>query len=271
MKWAKQLNIDIIHCYFNTILRIPNQPYRRDFHTRWTTLHPENPLTERRIFDQQRVITKKANTQENIRRAWITRLEIHQLRNDVSREIENERNPQQNELNNAGFAIEDEHADLPHNIIPPEGNAIEQPNDISENELLKIKKTLVNAYAESIVNPFDKRFNLRKPGRKTIKKLEESLEKVNDVTEATPLLTEKIDVTSLNQLTYATAITAIKTARVENECIIKKRNNRRKGDWTFNMNRRINELRAEISKISQMNDPRPSPKMKRNTNSMKTK
>ena len=97
------------------------------------------------------------------------------------------------------------------------------------------------------------------------------MEKVNDVIEATPLLTEKIDVTSLNQLTYATAITAIKTARVENECIIKKRNNRRKGDWTFNMNRRINELRADISKISQMNDPRPSPKMKRNTNSMKTK
>ena len=113
---------------------------------------------------------------------------------------------------------------------------------------------------------------MRKPGRKTIKKLEESLEKVNDVIEATPLLTEKIDVTSLNQLTYAAAITAIKTARAENECIKKKRNiNRRKGDWTLNMNRRINELRADISKISQMSDPRLSPKMKRNTNLMKTK
>ena len=98
------------------------------------------------------------------------------------------------------------------------------------------------------------------------------MEKVNDVIEATPLLTEKIDVTSLNQLTYGAAITAIKTARVENQCIIKKRNiNRRKGDWTFNMNRRINELRADISKMSQINDSKPSPKMKRNTNSMKTK
>ena len=196
--------------------------------------------------------------------------EIHQLRNNVSREIENERNPQQNELNNADVAIEGEHADLPHNIIPPEENAIEQPNDINENELLKLKKTFVNAYAESIVTPFDKRFNLRKPGRKTIKNLEESLEKVNDVIEATPLLTEKIDVTS--RFTLRCTITAIKNARVENECIIKKRNiNRRKGDWTFNMNRRINEPRADISKISQMNDPRPSPKMKRNRNSMKTK
>ena len=175
MKWTKQLNIDIIRCYFNTILRISNQPYRRDFHARWTTLHPENPLAKQRICNQQRVIIKKANTQENIRGAWITRHEIHQLKNNVSRETENERNPQQNELNNADVAIKGEHADLPHNIIPPEDNAIEQPNDIHENELLKIKKTLVNAYAESIVTPFDKRFNLRKPERKTIKKLEESL------------------------------------------------------------------------------------------------
>ena len=82
---------------------------------------------------------KNANTQENIRSAWITRHEIHQLRNNVSREIENERNPQQNQLNNADVAIEGEHADLPHNIIPPEENAIEQPNDINENELLKIR------------------------------------------------------------------------------------------------------------------------------------
>ena len=162
---------------------------------------------------------KKANTQENVRGAWITRHEIHQLRKDVSREIENERNPQQNELNNADVAIE---------TIPPEENAIEQPNYINENELLKIK-TLVNAYAESILTPFDKRFNLRKLRRKTTKKLEESLEKVSDAVEATPLLMEKVDVTSLNQLTYAAAITAIK------------RNiNRRKGDWTFNMNWRIN-------------------------------
>ena len=162
---------------------------------------------------------KKANTQEKVRGAWITRHEIHQLRKDVSREIENERNPQQNELNNADVAIE---------TIPPEENAIEQPNYINENELLKIK-TLVNAYAESILTPFDKRFNLRKLRRKTTKKLEESLEKVSDAVEATPLLMEKVDVTSLNQLTYAAAITAIK------------RNiNRRKGDWTFNMNWRIN-------------------------------
>ena len=61
------------------------------------------------------------------------------MRNDVSVEIENERNPQQNEPNNADVAIEGEHVDLPHNIIPPEENTIKQPYNINENELLKIK------------------------------------------------------------------------------------------------------------------------------------
>ena len=76
---------------------------------------------------------------------------MHQVRNDVSREIENE-------LNNADVVIEGEHIDLPHNIILEE-NTIEQPNDINENKLLKIKETLVNDYAENTVTPFDERFN----------------------------------------------------------------------------------------------------------------
>ena len=143
---------------------------------------------------------KKANTQENIRGAWITRHEIHQLRKDVSREIENEKNRQQKEPNNADVAIESEHVDRPHNVIPPEENASKQPNGINENVLLKIKETLVNAYAKSIITPYNKRFNLRKAGRKTVKKLERFLEKINHVIEATPVLMEKIDVTSLNQL-----------------------------------------------------------------------
>ena len=86
------------------------------------------------------------------------------------------------------------------------------------------------------------------------------------------MLTKKFDVTSLNQLFYAAAVTLIKTAGAENECIIKKRNiSRRKEDRTFNMNQRINDLCPNIIKIPQMNNPRPSPKMKRNMTLMKIK
>ena len=157
--------IDIIHCYCNTILRIPNQPYRRDFHIRWATSRKPANRTEN-LWSAESDNEKSKHSSG----AWITRHEIHQLRNDVSREIENERNPQENKPNNADVATEGENVDLSHNTIPPEENAIEQPNDINENELLKIKETLVNAYAESIVIPFNKRFNLRKPGSETIKK-----------------------------------------------------------------------------------------------------
>ena len=78
------------------------------------------------------------------------------MRKDVSREIENERNPQQNEPNNADVGIEGEYISLPH-IIPP------KESDINGNELLKIKETFISAYAESVVTPFDKKFNLRTP------------------------------------------------------------------------------------------------------------
>jgi len=37
------------------------------------------------------------------------------------------------------------------------------------------------------------------------------------------------------------------------------------------MQKRINDLRADISRVSQMNDPNPSPKMRKNTNAMKNK
>ena len=43
------------------------------------------------------------------------------------------------------------------------------------------------------------------------------MEKVSNVIEAIPLLTQRIEVTSLNQFAYVTAITLIITARTENE------------------------------------------------------
>ena len=68
---------------------------------------------------------EKANTQESIRDVWIMQHEVHQSRNNVSREIKNERSPLQNEPNNADVVIEGEHVDPPHNIIPPEESTIE--------------------------------------------------------------------------------------------------------------------------------------------------
>ena len=37
-------------------------------------------------------------------------------------------------IHNKMSSTRTEHADLPHNIIPPEENVIEQPSDINKNE-----------------------------------------------------------------------------------------------------------------------------------------
>ena len=85
------------------------------------------------------------------------------------------------------------------------------------------------------------------------------------------MLTDISDVNQLNNLTYAAAITAINASNAQRSCIYRKSNkNKRKGDeWVFNMKRRIDNLRGDVSRLSQMRDPNPSSKMKKNNNAMR--
>ena len=58
---------------------------------------------------------------------------------------------------------------------------------------------------------------------------------------------------------------AIETAGIQRECISTKRQQqKRNNDWTFNMKRRIDDLRGDISRISQMSLSNPSTKIKKN-------
>jgi len=72
---------------------------------------------------------------------------------------------------------------------------------------------------------------------------------------------------------YAAAITAIKDSGAEKSCIYRKIDKKKKKSdkWEFGMKRHIDDLRADISRISQMRDPNPSTKMKKNNNAMKQK
>ena len=271
MKWTKQLNTDIIRCYFETIQRIPDQPYRKEFHNRWKEIHPESTLSEQRICDQQRTIMAKVNSRENTRGSWLTELEINQVRISVARQ-RNIENQIENEPPQEGNESDMNNVNQPDEIIPPVNEGIINQDQANINELHAVRDLLLDAYAESLSTPFNERLNLKKPGRKVLIKLQNALLKVNRTLEDIVLPTEIGDVTNLNHLVYAAAVTAIKIANLEKECIFKKRQNtKRREDWTFNMNRRINDLRSDISKVSQMNDPRPSSKMKRNSNSMRNK
>ena len=67
LKWSKEMNQDVMRCYFATILREPTKPYKKQFHERWMLPHLETTISEQRICDQQRQIMKKINTRENTR------------------------------------------------------------------------------------------------------------------------------------------------------------------------------------------------------------
>ena len=138
---------------------------------------------------------------------------------------------------------------------------------------MKIKEELVENYANSIVTPFEERVSFKKPNKNTLKTLKNSLGKVNKVLEDVALLTDICDVNQLNNLTYAAAITAINDTNAQNNCTYRKANNkqRKNDDWVFNMKRRIDNLRGDISRIVQMRGPNPSAKIRKNNNAMRQK
>lgn len=268
------MDTDIIRYYFNTILRIPNQPYRKEFYNRWVRLYPENRLTEQRICDQQRLILRKSNTRENTRGSWLTEMEITDVRTTIANEIEGEINDEPVVNNDE----EDQQADnIGENTIeePVHDAAQILPNQQQNGEdFTAIQEIILTKYAETIITPMEQRFSIIKPKSGNLKSLERSVWEVNRALENAPLLTEIFDVTQLDSVVYAAALTAIERAQLEKECILSptiQRQKKNNTNWTFNMERRINDLRGDISKISQMRDPNPSAKMKKNTNAMSNK
>jgi len=327
-KWTKEMNQNVVRCYYDTILTTPNAPYRRELHRKWPELYPETTHTEQRICDQKREIFKRAVG--NSRGNWLTHIEIEKIRinsarnheiiasqpREQPREQPNEQpgvdlgngNVEDRELNNEIFNLDNEP------ILP----MVDQTQE-TKNKLLSV-------YAESLVTPFSSRYEFKKPGKKVEKVLEKSLENVNKLLEDATLLTDitdvrrlndftytcalfairsanleknvsyqKInenkrkcqqtfgrrytanrditDVRRLNDFTYACALFAIRSANLEKECLLPKdkRKQKKNNNWEFNLQRRINDLRADISKVTQMAAEQSSPKMRRNTNSMKGK
>ena len=162
MKWTKEMNIDIIRCYFNTILRIPNQPYRKEFYNRWVTLYPENRLTEQRICEQQRLIMRKATTNENTRGSWLTEMEITDVQatiaNEIGGEINNEPVGQQAEVPNHQYQAE-EHQQQ-HQIA-------EEKQHVPGQEINADQQLIEELLAKATVTPFSDRIIFNKPGRKS--------------------------------------------------------------------------------------------------------
>lgn len=276
MKWTKRMNEDIILCYCNTILHLPNEPYRKEFHRRWNQLYPDLQLTEQRICDQKGIILTKSNTNENIRGNWLNRLEIEQIRTEIQQQIGN---GNQNQNQTPENEPEPDNNAEPQNNNPEEaanhplvGQQPDNQNEPGENEMTEIRRQIIEEYARTVITPLEDRKIIQKPSKKSGKILEREIEKVNQALEDAAVLTEISDVINLNNLVYASAIVSIENSQLQKECLPKKRiKPNKKHDWTVKMQNRINDIRTDISRASQMIDPNPSPKMRKNSNAMKNK
>ena len=138
--------------------------------------------------------------------------------------------------------------------------------------MTEIRRQIIEEYARTVITPLEDRKIIQKPSKKSGKILEREIEKVNQALEDAAVLTEISDVINLNNLVYASAIVSIENSQLQKECLPKKRiKPNKKHDWTVKMQNRINDIRTDISRVSQMTDPNPSPKMRKNSNAMKNK
>ena len=95
---------------------------------------------------------------------------------------------------------------------------------------------------------------------------------MNHVLEQSLITTENIS--ELNQLIYASTLIAIEDAQLVKQCIITPKQPKHVGRqkiWENKLSVRIDKLRSDVSKISQMNTSTSSIKIKRNTAEMRNK
>ena len=275
-KWTREMNENVVRCYFNAIQAVPNQPFRKEMYKNWKSIYPETEFTEQRISDQKREIFKKAESNQNIRGNWLTRIEIdviQQQTETVIDRIETGNVDDEIPANNDTQAEENMQGDvyILENEIHENGNS--ELTGEFQGEQFQLLDSVMNCYAETILTPFENRYNFRKPGKKVEKKLKILIDKVNKTLEDNAVLTNISDVNHLDAFVYACALTAIRSAGLEKHClsIQNEQKLKKKNDWQLNMRRRIDHLRGDISKINQIQIANPSEKIKRNNTKIKYK
>ena len=134
------------------------------------------------------------------------------------------------------------------------------------HDRLKIK------FKEAVLIEFGQRRRFKRPPKRYLNKLKQSIQNVNHVLEQSPITTENIS--ELNQLIYASTLIVIEDAQLVKQCIITPKQPRhveRQKIWENKLSIRIDKLHLDISKISQMNTSTSSIKIKRNTVEMRNK
>ena len=147
-------------------------------------------------------------------------------------------------------------------------------NDPLTEEEKALRDRLKITYEEAVLIEFGQRRRFKRPPKRSLNKLTQSIKNVNHVLEQSPITTENIS--ELNQLIYASTLIVIEDLQLQlvKQCIITPKQPKHVGRqkiWENKLSVRIDKLRSDISKISQMNTSTSSIKIKRNTAEMRNK
>ena len=269
-KWTKEMNTHIVRSYFTALKTAPTT-YRKAMYDKWKERYGEN-FSEQRICDQKRTIFLKARNDQNqrLRGNWLTQIEVDNIRHEINTEqpleIELEETPPDAD-------VETQQQEEPTVAESETNNAIEPPHDEPQRiedhhgqrvDARHIISTFEGHLMDAELSPFDKRKKFRKPGKTDLGKLTKSCNNINELIDVNKYQCN--DITSINDLTYAFAVTAIKTAGLEKACITSDRKNPEKKiqKWIIRIENTIKQLRKDISQIEQMNTLNPSRKIKLN-------
>ena len=282
IKWTKEMNKQIIRCYYIAI-KDPTTAYRKTLHAEWLKIYPDSSVTEQRVCDQKKEIFKHADNSKQPktnRGCWLTKTEIDDIKDKTTEDVNNIQ-PEKDERENANRLLTQDNMNAEE--IPKDHNLNKQKtqeniwNRQTNGENLKavsemnIINKLKELFEQAKLTPLSKRKSFKSPHKKIEHQLKEAITVVNDHIEA--IATDVSDLHELNCLIYASVILAIELSNLENQCYVKekKKINNRKDNWKQSFQRKVNSLRADISKIIQINNQNPSIKIRKNNAEMKRK
>ena len=264
MKWSRDMNIAIMRSHFKAMVLAPNT-YTKSMHEYFLEFFPRLAVTAQRVIDQKRTILKRAEDNKNrLRGQWLSKLEIQAIEDEIN--ILHQSTPTNN---NHSFTTSTNEQQDDRSEIQESNEHNNTDNNSHRDEILH---TIKVKFEEARMIDFSLRKRFQKPPKPKMKKLEESIKKVNEVMTDFDFCVD--DFTDFNCLLYATTLIAIERADLEKECIIKPKQPKHRGrklDWETKMNNPINNIRSDISQVSQMSENLNSAKVKRNSRRMKMK
>ena len=287
MKWDQIMNVAVVRSHFKALIENPDT-YSKRLHKNFKETYPDLDVTAQTVLDQKRTIFNKAcmNTSgtgraKKLLGAWISQawLDAINAEDDILYTGRNGHQNNQPSFNRNPDVDEIIRSDTAEHF---EDNMVDQNTGESENTtpindpLTEEEKALHDRlkikFEKAVLIEFGQRRRFKRPTKRSLNMIKQSIKYVNYVLEQSPITTENIS--ELNRLIYASTLIAIEDAQLVKQCIITPKQPKHVGRqkiWENKLSIQIDKLHSDISKIFQTNTSTSSIKIKRNTAEMRNK